>query len=176
MKRRESISPSFEGRIGSRLSKLLLTLPYRIRGNNESRRPQTHRHPPRNLRRPNQIQTPLPPRANRPYLLPNPRCNQYVPPYIPLHLCLPPLTPPPAAQKYVLCTYNVPRTTLPTVIKITPGKRAPTVTQLMGEGEENWAAVSVMVEKSKIAGVMDELEVAGATDILVVGLTNSRSS
>lgn len=80
------------------------------------------------------------------------------------------------AQKYVLCTYNVPRTTLSRVVQITPGKRAPTVTQLMNEGAEDWAAVSVMVEKKEIAMVMDKLEEVGATDILVVSLSNSRSS
>lgn len=31
------------------------------------------------------------------------------------------------AQKYVLCTYNVERALLPEAAKITPGKRAPTV-------------------------------------------------
>ena len=44
------------------------------------------------------------------------------------------------------------------------------------EGEENWVAVSVMVEKNKIATVMDQLEEAGACDILVVNLSNSRSN
>ena len=37
--------------------------------------------------------------------------------------------------------------------KITPGRRAPTITQL---DEEGWLAVSVMVLKNKIATVMDE--------------------
>ncbi|KAI5801410.1 hypothetical protein DFH27DRAFT_556727 [Peziza echinospora] len=78
------------------------------------------------------------------------------------------------AKKYVLCTYNVERTKLPHVTTITPGKRAPTVTQL--EGEVGWVAVSVMVEKKQIASVMDQLEEAGASDILVVQLANSRSA
>lgn len=52
----------------------------------------------------------------------------------------------------MLCTYNVPRSKLEIVTKITPGKRAPTVTMLE---EEGWVAVSVMVEKRKIAGIMD---------------------
>ena len=62
------------------------------------------------------------------------------------------------------------------MVQITPGKRAPTVTQLMDKGVEDWAAVSVMVEKSKIATVMDQLEEVGAADILVMGISNSRSS
>ncbi|KAF8436107.1 ATP phosphoribosyltransferase-domain-containing protein [Terfezia claveryi] len=80
------------------------------------------------------------------------------------------------AQKYVLCTYNIPHSKLPYVVQITPGKLAPTVTQLMDQGDEDWAAVSVMVEKSKTAIVMDQLEEVGATDILVMNLSNSRSS
>ncbi|KAL7269466.1 ATP phosphoribosyltransferase (ATP-PRTase) (ATP-PRT) [Rhizina undulata] len=75
------------------------------------------------------------------------------------------------AKKYVLCTYNIPRGVLAAVKKITPGKRAPTVTQL---DEENWVAISVMVEKKDIATVMDHLEAAGAQDILVTAISNSR--
>ncbi|KAL8756622.1 MAG: hypothetical protein Q9199_002809 [Rusavskia elegans] len=76
-----------------------------------------------------------------------------------------------AAQKYVTCTYNVPRKLLPTVTKITPGKRAPTVTAL---DEPDWVAVNVMVEKVKIATVMDDLASCGAEDILVGNIANSR--
>lgn len=100
-----------------------------------------------------------------------------------------------AAKKYVLCTYNVPRNKLETVTKITPGKRAPSVTMLE---EEGWVAISVMVEKRKIADIMDRyvalspspkttkysclntqyyrLEEVGATDILVTNIANSRSA
>lgn len=75
------------------------------------------------------------------------------------------------AQKYVLCQYNVPRTHLSQATAVTPGKRAPTVTQLE---EEGWVAVSSMVEKKKIAPAMDELAKVGATDILVLDIHNSR--
>ena len=78
------------------------------------------------------------------------------------------------AQKYVLCTYNVPRVKLASAATITPGKRAPTVTQL--EEEDGWVAVSAMVEKNTIATVMDKLEDIGATDILVLGISNSRTN
>ena len=37
-----------------------------------------------------------------------------------------------AAKKYVLLNYNVPRSMLSEVVKITPGKRAPTVSPLEG--------------------------------------------
>ncbi|KAK5076268.1 ATP phosphoribosyltransferase (ATP-PRTase) (ATP-PRT) [Lithohypha guttulata] len=77
------------------------------------------------------------------------------------------------AQKYVLCAYNVPRSRLPDVTKITPGKRAPTVTSL---DEPDWVAVNVMIAKKELAGVMDRLEEAQATDILVTPLINSRAS
>lgn len=77
-----------------------------------------------------------------------------------------------AAQKYVLCQYNIPRGELATASKITPGKRAPTVTALE---EDGWVAVSSMVEKKKIATVMDDLTKVGATDILVLNIANSRT-
>ncbi|BDD55447.1 ATP phosphoribosyltransferase (ATP-PRTase) (ATP-PRT) [Monascus purpureus] len=76
------------------------------------------------------------------------------------------------AQKYVLCQYNIPRGELSTACKITPGKRAPTVTSLDADG---WVAVSAMVEKKAIATVMDELSKVGATDILVLNIANSRT-
>jgi len=76
------------------------------------------------------------------------------------------------AQKYVLCTYNIPRAKLEDVKKITPGKRAPTVTSLE---QTDWVAINVMVESKSIADVMDELEKIGAEDILVTKLENSRT-
>ena len=77
------------------------------------------------------------------------------------------------AQKWVLCVYNIPRSLLPKVRQVTPGKRAPTVTSLE---EEGWVAVSVMVERSKLANVMDELTELGATDILATKIENSRTT
>jgi len=76
------------------------------------------------------------------------------------------------AQKFVLCQYNVERSRLEIATKVTPGKRAPTINALE---EEGWVAVSSMVEKKKIATVMDELESVGATDILVLDIANSRT-
>ncbi|TVY27421.1 ATP phosphoribosyltransferase [Lachnellula hyalina] len=76
------------------------------------------------------------------------------------------------AQQYVLCQYNVKRTDLVQAAKITPGKRAPTINALE---EEGWMAVSSMVEKKKIATVMDELTAMGATDILVLNIANTRT-
>ncbi|KAH8815482.1 ATP phosphoribosyltransferase [Xylogone sp. PMI_703] len=76
------------------------------------------------------------------------------------------------AQKYVLCQYNVERTKLAAATTITPGKRAATINALEAEG---WVAVSSMVEKKKIATVMDQLSEVGATDILVLDIANTRT-
>ena len=76
-----------------------------------------------------------------------------------------------AAQKFVLCQYNVHRSVLERATKITPGKRAPTITALE---DADWVAVSSMVEKRRIATDMDELTAIGATDILVLQIANSR--
>ncbi|KAG6864832.1 hypothetical protein C0991_006892 [Blastosporella zonata] len=77
-----------------------------------------------------------------------------------------------AANRYVICQYNISRDKLPAAILITPGRRAPTISRLE---EENWVAVSVMIEKNKSASIMDELVKAGAEDILVFNLNNSPS-
>ncbi|KAF3804893.1 ATP phosphoribosyltransferase [Colletotrichum gloeosporioides] len=69
------------------------------------------------------------------------------------------------AQRFVLCQYNIERSRLGEAKQITPGKRAPTITTL---DEEGWVAVSSMVEKKKIALVMDDLTRVGAQDILGV--------
>jgi len=74
------------------------------------------------------------------------------------------------AQRYVLCQYNIERSSVATAIKITPGKRAPTITSL----DNGWVAVSSMVEKKKIALVMDDLTRVGAQDILVLDIHNTR--
>lgn len=76
-----------------------------------------------------------------------------------------------AAGKYVLCQYNIHRSTLPDALKITPGRRAATVTQLE---EDGWSAVSSMVTRDEVANIMDRLEKVGATDILILGIDNCR--
>ncbi|KFY34710.1 hypothetical protein V494_06531, partial [Pseudogymnoascus sp. VKM F-4513 (FW-928)] len=75
-----------------------------------------------------------------------------------------------SAKQYVLCQYNVERKNLDAVTKVTPGRRAATINALE---EEGWVAVSSMVEKKRIATVMDELASLGATDILVLGILNT---
>ncbi|KAJ2745477.1 ATP phosphoribosyltransferase (ATP-PRTase) (ATP-PRT) [Coemansia sp. BCRC 34301] len=51
------------------------------------------------------------------------------------------------ARRYVLCQYNIDRSSLDKACRITPGRQAPTVTPLEQNG---WVAVSVMVEKKLI--------------------------
>lgn len=81
-----------------------------------------------------------------------------------------------AAQKYVLCNYNAPRSILSTVLQITPGRRSATISALEKKSDENeeWVAVSSMVEKKKISDIMDDLKKAGASDILVFDIGNCR--
>ncbi|PWN89512.1 HisG-domain-containing protein [Acaromyces ingoldii] len=76
-----------------------------------------------------------------------------------------------AASKYVLVQYNTQKENLDKVLKITPGRRAATVSPLDDQG---WNAVSSMVLRSDVANVMDALEAQGAHDILVVALANCR--
>ncbi|KAJ7650937.1 ATP phosphoribosyltransferase [Roridomyces roridus] len=76
-----------------------------------------------------------------------------------------------AAGKYVFCQYNISRDKLAAATLVTPGRRAPTISPLE---EENWVGVSTMVEKKKIAGIMDDLVKVGAEDILIFNLDNCR--
>lgn len=75
------------------------------------------------------------------------------------------------ATTYMMIGYNASRDILPVVLKITPGKRSPTVTELHGGAG---VAISALVLKSKSSQIMDDLERAGATDILLFAITNSR--
>jgi len=77
------------------------------------------------------------------------------------------------AQRYVLCSYNVKRSNLDAACKITPGKRAPTITSLE---EADWVAIEAMVERKTVATVMDALADVGAEDILVLKIENSRTN
>lgn len=76
-----------------------------------------------------------------------------------------------AAEKYVVCSYNIPRNVLPRAIELTPGRRAPTISPLE---DVDWVDVSAMVEKKTCAKVMDELVAIGAEDILIYSLNNCR--
>ncbi|CEP63458.1 ATP phosphoribosyltransferase LALA0_S08e02938g [Lachancea lanzarotensis] len=75
------------------------------------------------------------------------------------------------AHKYVSCQYNVPTSCLPEVLKITPGRRAPTISQIDDAG---WVAVSAMIDRKQKGTVMDELKKKGAADIMVFEISNCR--
>lgn len=76
-----------------------------------------------------------------------------------------------AAQKYVLCNYNAPREALPGLLKITPGRRAATVSPLE---DSSWVAVSSMILKAETGVILDKLKAQGASDILVLNISNCR--
>lgn len=78
-----------------------------------------------------------------------------------------------AAYKYVICQYNIPEERLGQAKVITPGRRAPTISPLVSDGEK-WVAVSVMVQKKLVAKVMDDLMEIGAHDVFVIKLENCR--
>jgi ATP phosphoribosyltransferase len=76
-----------------------------------------------------------------------------------------------AASRYNLVTYNVDKPVLEQALQITPGRRAATVMPL---ANSTWSAVSAMVERKEVANICDKLELAGASDILVMNLANCR--
>lgn len=76
-----------------------------------------------------------------------------------------------AANKYVVCSYNISRDNLAAATLITPGRRAPTISPLE---ENNWVGVSSMVEKKQSASIMDALVKVGAEDVLIFNLNNCR--
>ncbi|WFD22316.1 ATP phosphoribosyltransferase [Malassezia equina] len=76
-----------------------------------------------------------------------------------------------AANKYVLCQYNIEKENLAKGLEITPGRRAATVSPLR---ESDWNAVSSMVLRSEVANIMDKLESVGACDILILSINNCR--
>lgn len=75
------------------------------------------------------------------------------------------------ATKHVMITYNVSDSLLSEAIKITPGKRSPTIT---GLDDGSGKSISALVKKADAADKMDKLHSIGATDILVFELSNTR--
>eukprot|EP01041_Mallomonas_annulata_P008630 gene8630-17804_t len=75
------------------------------------------------------------------------------------------------ATSYMMIQYNCSRDKLQDAIKITPGKRSPTITPL---DEDNGVAVSALVLQKESSKIMDLLQSIGATDILLFSITNSR--
>jgi ATP phosphoribosyltransferase len=75
------------------------------------------------------------------------------------------------ARSYSLLEYNVPRVKLKQAETITPGFNSPTVSALEDPG---WCAVRVMVRRSEVIGIMEQLEALGASAILETQITNCR--
>ncbi len=67
--------------------------------------------------------------------------------------------------------YNILNELMEEAIKITPGKKSPTITNLNCGTTK---AVSSLVLKKEVSDKMDALQEVGATDILVLELQNSR--
>lgn len=75
------------------------------------------------------------------------------------------------ADAYLMVAYNVHRDDLDKCKLITPGKNSPTISPLV---HGDWCAVSALIPKKIAAGTMDDLEAAGAKDILLFPLVSSR--
>lgn len=75
------------------------------------------------------------------------------------------------ATKYVMIVYNIENSLLGEAVKITPGKRSPTITSLEFG---SFKSVSALVLKSDVSSKMDALQAVGATDILALAINNSR--
>lgn len=75
------------------------------------------------------------------------------------------------ARAYSLLEYNIARTKLAEAEKITPGFNSPTVSALE---DPEWCAVRVMVRRSEVIEIMDQLETLGASAILEMQIKNCR--
>ncbi len=75
------------------------------------------------------------------------------------------------ARDYSIVEYNIPRKSLAAAEAITPGFSSPTVSSLE---DAAWCAVRVMVRRSDVINVMEQLEQLGAAAILETSLTNCR--
>lgn len=75
------------------------------------------------------------------------------------------------ARSYSLLEYNIPRAKLKAAEAITPGFNSPTVSSLE---DPAWCAVRVMVRRTEVIGIMEQLESLGASAILETEITNCR--
>ena len=75
------------------------------------------------------------------------------------------------ARSYSLLEYNVPRAKLSEAEKITPGFNSPTVSALENA---DWCSVRVMVKRSDVIDVMEQLEALGASAVLETQINNCR--
>lgn len=75
------------------------------------------------------------------------------------------------ATKYVMISYNAHNDIISQAMKITRGKKSPTITSL---DDISLKAVSCLIKKNEISEKMDKLHDLGATDILTFEISNSR--
>ena len=75
------------------------------------------------------------------------------------------------ARRYVLMDYDLPAELIDQAAAITPGLESPTVSPLR---DPAWVAVRVMIERTEINHVMDELYALGARAILVSSIHAAR--
>jgi len=75
------------------------------------------------------------------------------------------------STKYRLVQYNASRAILPQCVRITPGKKSPSILPLE---DPEYVAVSVMVPNKELAERVDELIAIGATDVMVFQIQNYR--
>jgi ATP phosphoribosyltransferase len=75
------------------------------------------------------------------------------------------------ARDYTLLEYNIHRTQLARAEEITPGYNSPTINPLE---KPDWCAVRVMVQRSAVIDVMEQLEELGASAIIQTAITNCR--
>ena len=75
------------------------------------------------------------------------------------------------ASRHSLLEYNCPVGSIEAATRITPGFSSPTVQALQ---DEQWLSVKVLVEKSEVHRVMDELEALGCAAILETELRQTR--
>jgi ATP phosphoribosyltransferase len=73
-----------------------------------------------------------------------------------------------------MCKYNVKKEDMAAVTAITPGKRSPTIMSLQSP-DQDWFAIEAMVTKDSANEVMEALWDAGAKDILMLPLSNTRT-
>lgn len=75
------------------------------------------------------------------------------------------------AQKYQMISYNIPKEKLDQAVFLTPGLRSPTITNL---ADLNWLSITVVVERSRILDIIDDLDLLGAKDILTFDFRHCR--
>ena len=75
------------------------------------------------------------------------------------------------ARDYTLLEFNILRSHLSEVDRITPGYNSPTISELE---DPQWVAVRVMVRRREVIDAMERLEAAGASAILEMPIINCR--